>query len=100
MHQKSKVVVVPVPVGMGFEDAVKHLLKTAGWDQAIVDVLRFHEEKHPEAILYRTTEIKTKVQEEGLDSDTDEHVLHAVFDADAGVIMLNTSVALPEEPPS
>ena len=80
-----------MPVGTEFNEAVQILLRFAGWDHAVMEVLRFHEGKFPEVVLYRTKEIQKRVQEEGLDDETDRDVLHAVLDADSGVLILNTS---------
>ena len=87
---------MPIPVGMEFEDSLKLLLEFASWDHAVVEVLRFHEEKHPEVILYFDKDVQRRVQRNGLDDDTDRKVLHAVIETDAGFLVLNTSVGLQE----
>ena len=97
MPAATKSVIVPIPVGIEFEEAVQLLLRCACWDQAVVEVLRLHENRHPEAVLYRNKAVQLRVQEDGLDDVTDRDVLHAVFDSEVGLITLNTSVELMDE---
>ena len=92
MSVATKTVVVPIPVGTNFEEAIRLLIRYAGWDRALVEFIGLHDDRLPEVMLFRSKEVKTRVLSDGIDDETDKLVLHAIIDSASGIIMLNTSI--------